>query len=163
VAVSLIVGGVTFQYPVVNNEVWGTQATNWAIAVTDELTKISVAGDIAPTTLVTIANNQAVAADVTNFILDPATIRGGVAEYYVYRTWNSGANEVVEVGTLYFARLDTAAAWTIVQVGNNVGASGVVFTIDNPSGQVQYTSDNKTPSTGYAGSMKFRFRALGKT
>jgi hypothetical protein len=99
---------------------------------------------------------------VTNFTIDPATIRGAIAQYFVYRTWNGGANEVVEVGHLYIGYKDTASNFTVSQVGLNATSSGVTFSITS-GGQLQYTSDNKTPSVGYSGSMKFRLQVLPKT
>jgi len=36
-AISLVVNGITYEYPQTSNEGWGTNATNWALAVTQNL------------------------------------------------------------------------------------------------------------------------------
>lgn len=161
-SVPLIVAGVTYNYPATDNELWGVDATNWAIAITSELAQVTVTGDIGPTTLVTIANNQVSAANVTALVLNSATIRSGTVEYYVYRIFDSGAQEVAEAGNLYFLYHDLSGSWTVSQVGNGIGSTGVLFTI-TAGGQVQYTSSDLTPSSGYSGSMKYRLRVLQKT
>lgn len=161
-AVALTIKGVTYDYPTTGSELWGLEATDWAVAVTNELSNLIVEGDLGPTVLVTIANNQATPVNVTNLSVDPSTIRAAIVEYYVYRTWNGGANEVVEVGHLYLGYKDTASSFNLSQVGLNATSSGITFSITS-GGQVQYISDNKTPSVGYAGTMKFRLRVLQKT
>lgn len=161
-SVQLVVGGVTYDYPTINDELWGGESTDWAIAVTSELSQVAVVGDIGPTTLVTITNGQTLAANVTGLVLNPADIRAGIVEYYVDRTWDSGSLEVAEVGHLYLLYKDQSATWTIAQVGNDVGSTGVTFSI-TAGGQVQYVSDTVSPSTGYSGLMKYRLRVLQKT
>lgn len=161
-SVALIVGGNTYNYPALNDELWSQAATNWAIAVTSELAQVAVVGDIGPTTVVNIANNQSSPINVTNLMLSSATIRAGFVEYYVYRTWNGGTQEVLETGELFLAYSDIAATWTVAQVGNGVGSTGTVFSITN-AGQVQYTSSNLTPNNSYTGTMKYRLRVLQKS
>lgn len=161
-SVPLVVAGNTYNYPALNDELWGPDATNWAIAVTSELAQVTVVGDIGPTTLVNIANNQSSPSNVTNLVLDSSEVRSGNVEYYVYINYNSGTQELAETGTLYFLYQDIAATWTIAQVGNGVGSTGVQFSI-TAGGQVQYTSQNLTPSIGYSGEMKYRLRVLQKT
>jgi hypothetical protein len=161
-SVPLIINGVTYDYPTTGDQLWGDNATDWAVAVTNELNNLVVEGDIGPTILVTIANNQSSAANVTGFTVDPNETRGAIAEYYVYRQYNSGASEVIEVGHLYIGYKDTAANFTVAQVGLNATSSGVTFSMTS-GGQLQYVSSNLTPSTSYVGTMKFRVRALPKT
>jgi hypothetical protein len=160
--VALVVQGVTYQYPIVSSEGWGTEATDWAVAINSVVNSIIVDGDLGPTVLVTIANNQSSAANVTSLAFNSATIRSAQVQYFVYRTWNSGTEEAVENGILFLNYKDIAAVWDLVQIGNNVEGSGVVFSI-TAGGQVQYISDNKSPSTGYAGSCKYRATVLAKT
>lgn len=160
-SVPLTIAGITYDYPVVDSELWGTEATDWAIAVTAQLNNLIVEGDIGPVTLVTINNNQAVAANVTNFTINPASIRSGTAEYYVERATTGPATEVGESGTLYILYNDTSATWSIAQLGNNVGNTGVNFNM-TPGGQLQYTSTNLAGAT-HTGRMKYRLRVLQKT
>jgi hypothetical protein len=160
--VALVVQGVTYQYPVTADESWSNEATDWSVAITSVINSLIVDGDLGPTVLVTIANNQSSAANVTSLAFDSATIRSAQVQYYVYRTWNSGTEEAVENGILFVNYKDIAAVWDLVQIGNNVEGSGVVFSI-TAGGQIQYTSDNKTPSTSYAGSCKYRGTVLAKT
>lgn len=157
----LTVNGITYLYPVTGSELWGNDATGWAQAMTIEVNKLVVAGDIGQETLVTINNNQASPTNVNNLSFDAATVRAAFIEYYVYRTWNGGLSEVVECGTLYIAFKDTANEWTITQVGQNIESSGVQFDITN-GGQITYISSNLTPATNYSGSMKYRARVLQK-
>lgn len=160
--VTLTVAGVSYEFPTTGDELWGAEATDWAIAVTSELNSIIVDGDLGPTILVNIANNQASPANVTGLAFDPADIRSATIEYYVYRSYDSGSQEVAESGTIYITYKDIANEWDFVQVGNNVTGSGVTLSITN-AGQVQYISSNLTPSSGYNGKCKFRARVLQKT
>jgi hypothetical protein len=159
-SVSVTVAGVTYQIPTVNEELWGLNTTDYLVALGEELASVVVEGDIGPETLITIANNQAVAANVPTFVLNSALIRSAVAEYYVHRVTTGPANEIAEAGSLYFLYNDTTNSWTIAQVGNNVGNTGMEFTI-TPAGQVQYTSSNLSGT--HTGRMKFRVRVLQKT
>jgi hypothetical protein len=157
-AINLIVSGVTYTYPTTNTELWGSSASDWAQAVTNALQQVTVTGDIGPGTLVTIANNQATPANVTNLIVNPALIRAAAIEYYVIRTASGVENS--ESGTLYMLYNDTSADWGIANVGVNVDTTGVAFTV-NASGQVKYTSNNLAGQT--SGKMKYRVRVLQKT
>ncbi len=161
-AVSLTIQGVTYAYPTTGDEAWGQEASDWAVAVTSVLEGLVVPGDIGPTTLVSIANNQSSAANVSSLTFDSSTVRSAVVEYYVYKTYNSGTSEVVENGTMYLNFKDIANAWDMVIVGNNITGSGTTFNI-TAGGQVTYTSSNLLPATSYSGSMKFRARILNKT
>jgi hypothetical protein len=161
-SVVVTINGVDYSIPTVGEELWGTEVTDWMVAVSTELSNLVVDGDLGPTVLVTVANNQASAANVSSLSFDSAEIRSAVIEYYVYRTWNTGTEEAIESGTLYINYKDIAAEWDMVQVGANVTGSGVTFSVTS-AGQVQYVSDNKTPSASYAGTLKYRARVLSKT
>lgn len=158
-AVSVTVAGVTYSVPTTNEELWGVNTTDYLVALGEELANVVVTGDIPPETLVTIANNQVSAANVTDFIIDGSVLRAATAEYFVHRVTVSPNSEVVESGTLYLAYNDTDGAWTFAQVGNNVGNSGVTFSV--LGNQLQYTSTNLSGT--HTGTMKFRLRALPKT
>lgn len=160
-SIPLIISGITYNFPVSGDELWGPDVTDWAVSVTAQLANLVVSGDLGPTVLVNILNNQVAAANVTSLAFDPATIRSAQVEYFVYRTFNSGSEEVVENGTMYLTYKDIANEWDMVLVGSNVTGSGVTFTITN-AGQVQYTSSNLTPSTSYSGNMRYRASVLQK-
>lgn len=159
--IPLTVGGIIYDFPVTNSELWGTSVTDWAEAVSAQLNTVTVPGDIGPVTLVNIANNQASPVNVPSFVLDPALIRSGTAEYYVWRLTTGPSSELSEAGIFTFLYNDSSGTWTFSQQGNNIRASGVTFSVTN-LGQVQYTSTNLTNTT-YTGKMKFRLRVLQKT
>jgi hypothetical protein len=160
-AVPLTINGTTYEYPEQNDEIWAIDATGWAQAVSIELNKLVVTGDIGQDTLVTINNNQVTPTNVNNLAFDSATVRAAFISYYVYRSWNGGLTEVVEAGTIYACFKDTANEWTLTQVGQNTESSGVQFDI-TAGGQITYISDNKTPNTSYSGTCKFRASVLTK-
>jgi hypothetical protein len=157
-AISLTVGGVAYNYPTRNDELWSSPSSDWAQAVTNQLQVVSVTGDIAPNTLVNLTNNQSSPANVTSLSFNPASIRAAFVEYYVQRT--KSGEELSEAGHLYLIYNDLAADWDIIQVGANVETTGITFTV-TAGGQVQYTSTNYAGQT--ACKMKFRARILAKT
>lgn len=156
--INLVVGGVTYVFPSVDDETWGDQVTNWAQAVTLQLLNTTATGDIGPTTSVAIANNQGSAQNVTNLTINPALYRAGFVEYFVQRT--TAGTEVSECGYLYLLYNDLAGSWTISQTGNGIGETGTSFSV-TAGGQVQYTSSNIAGQT--SGKMRFRLRVLNKT
>lgn len=156
-SVSLIVNGQTYQYPA-NRESpsWGEDATAWAEAVTEVLANTVGTGDIV-LTAANIANNQAAPANVIALAFDTGAVRAAIVEYAVYRvTTGVGAQEAVEVGTMYLGYKSTAASWEIAVIGG--AGAGTTFSITN-TGQVQYVSTAFTGSS-YNGNIKFRARAI---
>lgn len=158
-AVSVTVAGITYSVPTTNDELWGNNTTDYLVALGEELANVVVNGDIPPETLATIANNQVAPANVTDFIIDGNTLRSAIAEYFVHRVTVTPNSEVVESGSLYFNYNDTLGAWSLAQVGNNVGSTGVTFSMSG--NQLQYVSTNLSGT--HTGTMKFRVRALPKT
>jgi hypothetical protein len=154
-AVNLSIKGVTYRYPTSNNEQWGTDATDWAIAVTEALGTVSVEGDIAPPTAsqASILNNQSTVANVTDLSFDSASVRSAVIHYYIFR--KHGATEVMESGVITLRYVNSAWTFTQEYQGDD---TGVTLSITS-SGQIQYISDNKT-GTPYTGVMKYRAFAL---
>lgn len=154
-SVNLSVKGVTYRYPVSNDEQWGTDATDWAIAVTDALSAVSVDGDLAPpsSAQASILNNQAVAANVTDLVFDSTIVRGAIVHYYIFR--KHGITEIMEVGTLTVRFVNSA--WTFSQEWQG-DDTGVVLSITS-GGQIQYVSDDRA-GTPYTGVMKYRAFAL---
>jgi hypothetical protein len=104
------------------------------------------AGDI-PETSFSIANNQASAANVTGFLLTPATVRGFKALVSVEIDATLELYETFEL-----VGINKAGAFDMAV--NSVGdESGIVFSITS-GGQVQYTSANYAGFV--AGLIKFR-------
>jgi hypothetical protein len=154
-AVNLTVKGVTYRYPVTQDENWGKNASDWAIAVTDALGTASVEGDLPPpdAAQASIQNNQASPVNVTDLIFDSATVRSAVVHYYVYR--KHGATEVMETGILNLKYVNSDWTFSQESQGDDTGVS-----LDITSGgQVQYTSTNLAGSP-YTGVMKYRAFAL---
>ena len=109
----------------------------------------------------TLANNQAVAADVTQLSLDKSGVTMAVLEYLVQRvTTGAGAQELTEVGILIFVYNPTSATWSMVTVSeHNPDNAGIVFSI-TAAGQVQYTTTNIT-GTASISTLWYRLRTLG--
>lgn len=156
-SVNLTVNGVTYAYPTNNDELWGVQATNWAVAVTSALATATSQGDLSPTTLVTIQNNQPTPTNVTGLLFDKAIVRSAEIEYYVYRV--RGATEVLESGTIRVGFKTDADTWYLNRTSSLIDEVGVHFDITT-SGQVTYTSTDISTSGTYAGAMRYRARVL---
>lgn len=157
-SVSLTVNGVSYDYPVENDQQWGSEATDWAIAVTDALASVTVPGDLPPPAVnVTIQNNQSVAQNVTDLVFDPGDVRAAEIEYWVYRLRD--ADERMESGTLRVRYKTNSGTWSLDQTYGG-DETGTVFDI-TAGGQVTYTTDNMTGSGGaYVGQMSYRAYAL---
>lgn len=107
----------------------------------------------------TVVNNQTSAADVTDFLIDPATYRGFVAEYSIYRnTTSTGATELSETGFLLGAFKTVAGAWFLTAGAATEESTGVTFSI-TAAGQIQYVSTNIT-GTPAASVLVFKWRGF---
>lgn len=105
---------------------------------------------------VTIANNQAVAANVTDLILDGAEVRSALVEYSLYR--KTDTNEVLQSGIFRVQYKPIEMTWLLgaeSYLGDN---AGVTFSITS-GGQVQYVSDDLT-GTNYVGNLKYNVSQL---
>jgi len=157
-AVALTIGGVTFQYPNNNDELWGREATNWAIAVTNSLNSISVDGDLGPTISAAINNNVTTETNVSGLSVNVNDNRGFVIHYYVYRGRGSPTNiELAEVGTIRGVYKTTAGTWELDNT--YTGDTEVEFSV-TPTGQIQYTSSDISGTGTYFGQMRYRLYAL---
>jgi hypothetical protein len=91
---NLTINGNTYPYPSPSDDPgWGAGASGWASEVTTALNDLQSVDDI-PETSFNLANNISSPADITGFTFNPATVRGAVLDYTIYRTTNS--NEVAE-------------------------------------------------------------------
>lgn len=152
----LIIDNQTFNYPVAGESPgWGEDATAWAVAVTNVLATVSGDGDIGLTSA-TLANNQAVAANVSGLLFDVAVVRGAKIEYSIYRTSSTITTPKAEKGTMEVSY--DGSTWSILRSATE--DTGITFTISS-TGQIQYTSTD-VGSTSYTGTMKFYAKALGQ-
>jgi hypothetical protein len=87
-----------------------------------------------------IANNQAVAANVTALLFDSAAVKLAVVDYTVRR--KSDSVDVVGGGTFFVHYRPATSDWELTS-GPAFGEDhGVAFTV-TAGGQVQYTSDSR--------------------
>jgi hypothetical protein len=119
-----------------------------------------------PETTFTIANNQAVAANVTALLFAGASVRSAEIDAHFYINTTGGGATEMSSRAKYFATYSTvAASWdlTVIGVSGDVDASGnpsgVTLSITS-AGQVQYTSGNTT-GTGASSVMHFTARTMG--
>ncbi len=100
----------------------------------------------------TIADAQASPANITSLIFSSASVRTAVIDYQIYRSHTA---DFVEVGVLH-AYFTTSDGWQINRAFYS-GEAGVAFSIDNSTGQVKYTSDDKAGAL-VASTMKYNYR-----
>lgn len=160
--ITLIVNNIPYQYPVPGDSPgWGQGATGWAEEVTAVLNDLVSPTDILPTTF-SIANNNAVASNVTGLSFNTGLVRAAFIDYSVYRTSTSNPSGQSEGGQLiavYDNSASTGNKWSLTQGPVN-GNSGIIFSMTD-AGQIQYTTtDIGTP--GYSGVIKFSATTLGQ-
>lgn len=98
-----------------------------------------------------LQNNQAVAADVTGLLLDPAKVKTATLEYGIFRDATTDLTEDGEVSFTY-----NGTSWEMSREFS--GNAGITLTITN-AGQVQYTSSNL--SGHVESTLYFLIRTLG--
>ena len=157
--VPLIVNNTTYEYPQ-NRDVpgWGSEATEWAQAVTLVLGSIAGPQDIL-NTVANISNNQVLAPPATSGLVsglsfDPTIVRGARVDYNVYRV--TSAQELVEQGIMLITYKPVANTWDLVITSSQ--SAGITFTISS-SGQIYYTTTNMS-GINYNGSITFRAIAM---
>lgn len=155
--VPLTVSGVTYQYPTNNDTQWGLNATRWAVGVTQALSTVVVDGDLSPTALVQITNNNVSATNVAGLVFDKAVTRAAEVIYYIYRT--RGVTEVVESGTLMLSYKTDLDVWYMSRTSHTDDDIGVELTV-NSNGQIQYVSSDIATAGVYAGIMRYRARVI---
>lgn len=154
----LTVGGVPYSYPQNSELGWGENATDWATAVTNQLSTLSVPGDISLTSF-NLANNQSSSIDVIGLSFDIGSVLMATIEYYIKRSTDS--SNYSEGGFLLavYNPVSLTWSWNKYKAGSSGPTSdGVQFSITS-SGQVQYTSDNIS-GANYTGQIKFKARVL---
>ena len=135
----LQIGNKTFDYPEAgDNPGWGEDAAAWAEAVTNALETVQGANDII-TTSTALSNNVTTPTPIAGFTFDLSEVRRITAEYFIVRVFDAGATTVTESGTI----LGDYNGTDLVISVETIGDSGVRFDSNN-SGQILYTSDDKT-------------------
>lgn len=109
-------------------------------------TLLASIGDLNQTSF-SIANNQAVAANITGFLFSATTCRSFTAFVSAFIDATSDLSEAFTLRGEY-----NGASWDLSQTSNG-SASLITFTITN-AGQVQYTSGNYSGFS--SGTIKFR-------
>lgn len=123
----------------------------------EELQALLGSSAVVPTNF-TIANNQAVAANVTGLSFSSADTKSVVVTADIRRKTATGSSEVVAQQILFLQYRDQTSAWEIAADEAKGDASGVTFSITS-GGQVQYTSTNIAGSS-YTGTMRFKAEAI---
>jgi hypothetical protein len=107
--------------------------------------------------IVTLANNQAVAANVSGLLFDSADTRTAEVYCEIYRATDT--NEKVFRGKFLVAYRTLTSTWEITQIdGNGDVDHGVTLSITG-GGQVQYVSDNLA-GTNYTGYIELKELSL---
>lgn len=157
-SVSITISGTTYNLPTQGqNPPYGSDLSDIIQALADVANTNQGTGDIL-TTSFTIANNQAVAANVVGASWDTSVIRSAIVQYSIYRSSNT-PNELSETGHIYLTYKSTANTWDLAQ--SYAGSSGTTFSITS-AGQLQYVSTD-IGSGAYVGKMKFNAKAFTQT
>ena len=135
----------------------GVASRSWEIFFRNLYDRVSSLG---VETLFTIANNQAVAADITGLQFNKSQISAAFIDFLVQRvTTSTGAVELLEAGHLTAVYEPTSLSWSLVEVSvNSPDNSGVTFSI-TATGQMQYTSSSIT-GTASISRVVYRARTL---
>lgn len=121
-----------------DNPGWGEEVTAWIEAATQALENVQGANDIL-TTSATLANNQAVAADIPGLLFNISQVESVEIDYVITRTYDLGATVVVESGKI----LGNFNGSDFVISVEATGETGTDISVLN-TGQFQYTSSDLT-------------------
>lgn len=119
-------------------------------------TALASAGGGEATGNTTVANNQAVAANVTGLSFDGSTYRSVCIRYSIARVTSS--TEMNCIGSLDISYNTTTGVWDMTNDASNQNA-GITFDVTN-AGQVTYTSTNLS-GTGYVGTIRWSAKTFG--
>ena len=156
---TLSILGTDFNFPVAGEDPnWGTEAVDWAEAVTNALTLITSVDDILPTAFV-IDNNISVPTEIRGLFFNPLTVRAVNVQYTVARSVDGA--EIVESGEILLNHNTEAAPGSQWQMTLQVnGDAQIILSVDD-TGQFYYISSNFA-GADYSGSMRFSAKTLGK-
>lgn len=152
---NLQVGNRIFEYAIQGTtDGWGEDASAWAQAVTDALATVQGPNDILATSA-TLLNNQAALVAVAGLAFNTAEVLAIDIDYVITRTYDAGATVVTESGKIKGSFNGTDFKVSI----DSEDDSGVRFDITS-SGQVQYTSDDK--SNHVSSTIRFKAKTIDK-
>lgn len=147
----LLVNNEIFNYPDPGTEPgWGTDATGWAVAVTEVLNSLAGPGTINEVQSV-IENNISDAIALPGLVFAASLTQSATVLYRIQRDTDD-ISPIIEQGRLDIM-LDNGT-WKMsrdIIVGN---LAGVTFSID-ATGQINYTSTNLA-GANYTGFVKFK-------
>lgn len=151
------IGTESFEIPTVgSNPDYGSQLTDFFVAISDSLQNVQSPNDILRTSA-NIANNVIVPTNIPAFSFDTSEVISINAEYIVKRTTLVPAVVISENGEI--TGNYNGSAWTISVTSD--GNAGVEFSI-TPAGQIQYTSSNMTGAS-YSGEIVFKAKVFNET
>ena len=102
-----------------------------------------------------LTNNESSPQNVTGLLIPGSTFRSFELDYDLYvNTTGAGATEIAERGKLVGVFKSVAGTWEVAPLGV-VGNTGIVLSIVNSTGQVQYTTPN---FTGTPGTLRLHYR-----
>jgi hypothetical protein len=152
----VVIGSQEFELPEQgSNPDYGSELTDFFVAVADALESVQGQDDILLTTA-TISNNVSVFTSIPSFSFSTASVQAIECSYIVERTTTSPAQKFVESGTIV-GNYD-GANW--LMSSNFVGDAGVTFSI-SAAGQMQYKS-TLVSGSGYVGTIKFRAKTISE-
>jgi hypothetical protein len=151
------IGTETFEIPQVgSNPDYGSELTDFFVAIADALANVQEPNDILKTTA-NIANNITVPTNIPAFSFDTSEVVSINAEYIVKRTTTTPPENLTESGIIR-GNFD-GSNWTITI--ESEGNSGILFSI-TPGGQIQYTSSNMIGAS-YSGEIIFKAKVFNET
>jgi len=147
------VGSQTFTLPSQGDSIgYAEEVLAFQEAVANALLSVQGPNDI-PSTTATIANNQTTKQPIIGFSHNKINTRSFKAEYSIDITYNSGT-KAIESGTI--EGNNDGTTWFIMI--ESAGNSGIVLSINDSTGQMEYTSPNFTAYT--SGNIKFKSKSI---
>lgn len=154
---TVTIGTESFQIPTVGeNPDYGSQLTDFFVAIADSLQNVQSPNDILRTSA-NIANNVVVPTNIPAFSFDTAEVISINAEFIVKRTTLVPSAVLSESGEITGNYNGTS--WTISVTSD--GNSEVEFSI-TPAGQIQYISSNMVGAS-YSGEIIFKAKVFNET
>ena len=135
--ITLQIGSDIFNIPIEGEGAgWGEEVTAFFQAITESLSTVQNAGDILPTSF-TLSNNISSYTNITGLNFDTSQVVSTEVDYFIKRTYDSGASVLVETGKMlgYYDGTD------FYTEREQVGDAGLDIDVTS-AGQFQYKSSN---------------------